>query len=629
MDMFMKIRSSFFVIFCLQPLALGDLDSDRQALLAFSTVVPHGRNLNWDPSSPICTTWTGINCTIDGKTVIGLRLPGIGLTGPIPENTLGKLDSLRVLSLRSNLLSGNLPSDILSLPSLSYLFLQHNNFSGDIPTSLAPRLAVLDLSFNTLTGSIPLTIQNLTELTALTLNNNSLSGSIPDIGLTRLRRFDLSYNHLNGSIPSSLRKFPSSSFIGNSLCGPPLDVCLNALPPSPAPSLFLPPSGAPLGGRSKKKLPLGDIIGIASGGAVLLFLLVLILLLWCFKRSENDDSAEPKVKSSSAGSSEKPGEEFGSGVQEPDKNKLVFFEGCSYNFDLEDLLRASAEVLGKGGFGTGYKAVLEESTTVVVKRLKEVSAGKKDFEQQMETIGRVGQHPNFVPLRAYYYSKDEKLLVHDYYPTGSLAALLHGCKAAGKAPLDWKSRVRISLGAARGVAHLHNVGGPRFTHGNIKSSNVLLSQDLDGCVSGFGVAPLMNYPATPRYAGYQAPEAMEARKHSHRSDVYSFGVILLELLTGKQPNQSPGLDEVVDLPRWVQSVVREEWTAEVFDVELMRFENNEEEMVQMLQIGMACVAKVPDMRPDMDEVVRMIQEIALSDSDQNKSNLHTPSFFPN
>ncbi|KAK9118244.1 hypothetical protein Scep_016337 [Stephania cephalantha] len=87
-----------------------------------------------------------------------------------------------------------------------------------------------------------------------------------------------------------------------------------------------------------------------------------------------------------------------------------------------DLLRASAEVLGKGSVGTSYKAVLEEGTTVVVKRLKDVVVTKIEFEVQMEGLGKVN-HENIVPLRAFYYSKDEKLLVYDFMPAGSLSAL--------------------------------------------------------------------------------------------------------------------------------------------------------------------------------------------------------------
>ncbi|KAB5514240.1 hypothetical protein DKX38_028146 [Salix brachista] len=604
-------------------LSHGRVDSepvqDKQALLAFLSQVPHENRLQWNPNASVCT-WFGIECDANQSFVYSLRLPGVGLMGSIPTNTLGRLSQLRVLSLRSNRLSGEIPSDFSNFTLLRSLYLQNNVFTGDFPPSLTrlTRVSRLDLSSNDFTGSIPFSVNNLNHLTGLFLQNNRFAGSLPSLNLSNLTDFNVSNNNLNGSIPPVLARFPAASFSGNlQLCGSPLPSC-NPFFPSPAPSPSETPPVLPSSRKKSRKLSTVAIVLIAVGSALVALLLLFFLIL-CLRRKQRSRPAKaPKPTAAAravaveAGTSSSKDDITG-GSAEAEKNKLVFFEGGIYSFDLEDLLRASAEVLGKGSVGTSYKAVLEEGTTVVVKRLKDVVVTKREFESQMEALGKI-KHDNVVPMRAYYYSKDEKLLVSDFMPAGSLSALLHGSRGSGRTPLDWDNRMRIAMSTARGLAHLHLAG--KVIHGNIKSSNILLRPDHDACVSDFGLNPLFGTSTPPnRVAGYRAPEVVETRKVTYKSDVYSFGVLLLELLTGKAPNQASLGEEGIDLPRWVQSVVREEWTAEVFDVELMRYHNIEEEMVQLLQIAMACVSTVPDQRPAMQEVVRMIEDMNRGETD--------------
>ncbi|KAI5064085.1 hypothetical protein GOP47_0020755 [Adiantum capillus-veneris] len=597
---------------------LCDLKADGEALLGFlQGLAGAAKAINWTNSTSPCS-WEGVGCNLAQDRVETLKLPGSGLYGSIRPGTLGSLSHLQTISLRSNHLSGRIPDDLANCTQLRKLFLQNNLLTGPIPkfnSTLTPALNVIDLSFNELSGEIPSSLPTL-SLRILLLQNNSLSGPIPQ-DLSGLVELNLTNNNLSGSIPTGLRNLPSSSFSGNAgLCGPPLKLsCQPALSPLSAPSA--PPLQNPQQSQpNKRKLTTLDIILIVVADAVVVLLIGACCLLW-FSRKQ----LIAAFASSSAGQADAKGEaksadrlyaktlddskdDFSS-AQEPQHNKLVFFQGKQLSFDLEDLLRASAEVLGKGNFGTSYKAVLEDGPTVVVKRLKEVSVGRKEFEQQLDFVGKL-RHRHLVPLRAYYFSKEEKLLVHEYLPMGSLSAALHD--GPQKRILDWETRLRISMGAGKGLAHLHATSN-KSVHGNIKSSNILLHDNYDACLSDYGITPLFtSNMVVGRIGGYRAPEVIETRKISQMSDVFSFGVVLLELLTGKAPWLMVA-KLGMDLPRWVQSVVREEWTSEVFDQELLCYKNIEEEMVQMLQISLTCVSSSPTQRPHIHDVLKMIASV--------------------
>ncbi|EYU30898.1 hypothetical protein MIMGU_mgv1a003238mg [Erythranthe guttata] len=567
-----------FTAAILLPSAAPDIASDRAALLGLRSAVG-GRVLLWDLSSSTPCTWPGVVCSPENSSVVELHLPGMGLSGQLPPKSFANMTNLLTLSLRYNALSGPLPADMFaSVTSLRNLYLQHNFFSGQIPDTLfaLTSLVRVNLAGNNFSGPISPSFNNLTRLGTLYLQDNHFSGPIPDLNLPLLAQFN-------------------------------------------------------------KKLSGGAIAGIIIG-SVLGFLLIL-LLLFCLCRALSRKGARskdevvskerevdiPAEDGGAAAAAAAGGGNFAAALGTKEKEKgensltsgggkkgLIFVGKTNWSFDLGDLLKASAEVLGKGSYGTAYKAVMENGLAVAVKRIRDVNMGEKEFGEKMEEIGRI-EHENLVCLRAYYFNKDEKLLVFDYLPMGSLSALLHGNKGASRTPLNWETRATIALGAARGISHLHSQS-PTTAHGNIKSSNILLTKTYEARVCDFGLAQLASGPAASpnRVAGYRAPEVTDARKASHKADVYSFGVLLLELLTGKAPTHSSTNEEGVDLPRWVQSVVREEWTAEVFDLELLRYQTVEEDMVQMLQLAIDCTAQYPDKRPVISEVVARIEELCRS-----------------
>ncbi|KAL8517557.1 hypothetical protein ACS0TY_015712 [Phlomoides rotata] len=268
---------------------------------------------------------------------------------------------------------------------------------------------------------------------------------------------------------------------------------------------------------------------------------------------------------------------------------LVRVSDFSPRIDIKDASRASSVLLGRGTFGSAYTATIDDCARIVVKRLKSATVSHVDFKRCMEIVGDV-RHENVVGLRAYYSFEDQRLVIYDYYEKGSMYSLLHGQRNENRAHVDWETRLRIAIGAARGIAAINKELRGMLVHGNIKASNVFLNSDLYGCVSDLGLASMIKTTFDSTAQCY-APEVKNTQNISQASDVYGFGILLLELLTRLPSVHVPGGPAAVDLVKLLNSVKSRERAAKVFDADLLMRRSINEQMVKVLQIGIQCVAK--------------------------------------
>uniref|UniRef100_A0A5B7C9H7 Protein kinase domain-containing protein n=1 Tax=Davidia involucrata TaxID=16924 RepID=A0A5B7C9H7_DAVIN len=619
--------SSFYFIFCVLYAIPLVRSSDAEALLALKSFVDPLNSLQWQGGD--ACKWDGVKECMNGR-VTKLVLERLNLSGTLDETSLNQLDQLRVLSVKDNSISGQIPN-LSGLANLKSLFLNNNNFSGDFPASvsLLHRLKVIVLSGNQISGHVPDSLLKLRRLYVLFLQDNQLTGEIPPLNQSSLRFFNVSNNQLSGQIPvtPALVRFNASSFSGNmKLCGLQVQNQCNGFAPSISPAAYIPASKPGSGHRRK----LVAIIAGSVGGFILLLICMVMLFLIC-RRHRKKITGEVRSKGGAGGGGgggEGVGETSGNGGGGSGSNNggkqggfswegeglgsLVFCGAGDQqmSYSLEDLLKASAETLGRGTIGSTYKAVMESGFIVTVKRLKDARYPRVDeFRRQMAVIGRLS-HPNLVPLRAFFQAKDERLLVYDYFPNGSLFSLIHGSRASsGGKPLHWTSCLKIAEDLATGLLYIHQ--NPGLTHGNLKSSNVLLGSDFESCITDYGLVafrnPDLHEESSASSLFYRAPECRDIRKApTQQADVYSFGVLLLELLTGKTPFQDLVQEHGSDIPSWVRSVREEE--TESGDDPASSNEASEEKLGALLNIAMACVSLVPENRPAMRDVLRMIRE---------------------
>ncbi|KAJ4714825.1 putative Receptor protein kinase [Melia azedarach] len=620
------------------PITNSLLPSDAVSLLSFKSKADSDNKLLYalNERFDYCQ-WQGVKCS-QGR-VVRFVLQSFGLRGTFPPNTLTRLDQLRVLSLHNNSLTGPIP-DLSPLVNLKSLILGHNSFSGTCPVSIVAlhRLTILDLSYNGLTGLIPVNITGLDRLYSLKLESNRLNGTVPPLNQSFLVVLNVSSNNLTGRIPltPTLSRFDTSSFqLNPNLCGEIINkACSSHSPFFESPNATSPPR--PLGQNAESQgivvlsppsppsnhKKTGLILGLSIGFAVLVSSLLCIFLMIRKNGSErnsketttasiNDENNSPEPETSrnvgQVGESKfqvetkvnkVQVEEIASQRMMKKSGSLVFCAGESEVYSLEQLMRASAELLGRGTVGTTYKAVLDNQLIVTVKRLdanKTAITSPEAFDQHMDAVGGL-RHPNLVPIRAYFQAKGERLVIYDYQPNGSLFNLIHGSRSARAKPLHWTSCLKIAEDVAQGLAYIHQASW--LIHGNVKSSNVLLGADFEACLTDYCLSVLADSSSVedPDTAAYKAPETRKSsRRATSKSDVYAFGVLLLELLTGKHPSQHPYLAPP-DMLEWVRAM-RED-------------DGREENRLGMLsEVASVCSLTSPEQRPAMWQVLKMIQEI--------------------
>ncbi|KAJ0957860.1 putative protein kinase RLK-Pelle-LRR-IX family [Helianthus annuus] len=601
------------------------------------------------------------NCTI----LFDLQLRDNQLTGLVPESLMG-LPKLANVTLQNNRLQGPLP--VFKSGVITELGNENTNSfclptSGPCDPQVTALLAVAgaigypislaqswkgndacngwlfiscDSSEKNVTsvsfgkqkfsGTISPAFANLTSLRSLSLNDNDLSGSIPETltSLPNLQLLDVSNNDLSGPIPV----FPPRvkfTHTGNALLGQ----NVSSGPPGSRPG----PSnkgGSSKGTEKGGSGSTGMVVGIVIG--VLVFVVIILFVCYkCYTKKKNQkpvkvqdpENGKQIVKASVMGGSSN----AHNGVSElqsqssGDHTEMSVFEGGNVTISIQ-LLRevtnnfSEDNVLGRGGFGVVYKGELHDGTKIAVKRMESGvmgTKGLKEFQAEIAVLTKV-RHRHLVALLGYCINGNERLLVYEYMPQGTLSQHLFDRREHKTGPLSWKQRVSIALDVGRGVEYLHSLAQQSFIHRDLKPSNILLGDDMRAKVADFGLvrnAPDGKYSVETRLAGtfgYLAPEYAATGRVTTKVDVYAFGVVLMELITGRKALDETMPEDRSHLVTWFRRVlISKENIIKAIDQTLdTEDEETLESICKVAELAGHCTAREPYQRPDMGHAVNVL-----------------------
>lgn len=476
-------------------------------------------------------------------------------------------------------------------------------------------------------GTISPAFANLTSLRSLSLNDNNLVGPIPGVlsSLPNLQLLDVSNNNLSGPIPD----FPQRlKFMhdGNLLLGQDVSTGL----PGSGTSGSNASGGTPGGTAKRVSVSAGMVVGIVIG--VLVFVvIVLFVSCKCYskkrnekpKRVEDPENGKELVKASVIGGSSDALGVFSElqSQSSGDHTEMPVFEGGNVSISIQVLRQVTnnfsdENVLGRGGFGIVYKGELHDGTKIAVKRMESGvmgTKGLKEFQAEIAVLTKV-RHRHLVALLGYCINGNERLLVYEYMPQGTLSQHLFEWREYKTHPLSWKQRVSIALDVGRGVEYLHSLAQQSFIHRDLKPSNILLGDDMRAKVADFGLvksAPDGKYSVETRLAGtfgYLAPEYAATGRVTTKVDVYAFGVVLMELITGRKALDETMPDDRSHLVTWFRRVlISKENIVKAIDQTLdTDDEETLESICKVAELAGHCTAREPYQRPDMGHAVNVL-----------------------